>query len=81
MLQPNEDTLGALRPGERAVIVALDAGRALYLRLTALGLSTGKTVRVMRRARFGGTYHVRVGTTELMLRVPDACRVRVRRLP
>ena len=81
MLQRDEDTLGALRPGERAVIVALDAGRALHLRLTALGLSAGKTVRVMRRARFGGTYHVRVGTTELMLRVPDACRVRVRRLP
>ena len=81
MSQSNEDTLGALRPGERAIIVALNAGRALCLRLTALGLSAGKTVRVMRRARFGGTYHVRVGTTELMLRVPDACRVRVRRLP
>ena len=81
MPQSDEDTLGRLRPGERAVIVSLDAGRALYLRLTALGLSAGKTVCVMRRARFGGTYHVRVGTTELMLRVPDACRVRVRRLP
>lgn len=81
MPQSDKETLGRLLPGERAVIVALDAGRALSLRLTALGLSAGKTVRVMRRARFGGTYHVRVGTTELMLRVPDACRVRVRRLP
>ena len=71
-------TLDVLRPGESGIIHALDAGQALYHRLAALGLRAGKTVRLIRRARFGGPFHVRVGTTDLMLRAPDARRVQVR---
>lgn len=72
-------TLDALRIGESAVILALDAGQVLRHRLAALGLRAGKTVRLIRRARFGGPFHVRVGTTDLMLRAPDARRVQVRK--
>ncbi len=74
-------TLDALRAGERATILALDAGQALYHRLAALGLRAGKTVHMIRRARFGGPFHVRVGTTDLMLRAPDARRIQVRVAP
>ncbi|HKI64571.1 MAG TPA: FeoA family protein [Burkholderiales bacterium] len=70
-------TLAALRPGDCATILALDAGQALYHRLAALGLRAGKTVRMIRRARFGGPFHIRVGTTDLMLRIPDARRIQV----
>ena len=73
-------TLDALSPGDSATILTLDAGQALYHRLSALGLRAGKTVRLIRRARFGGPFHVRVGTTDLMLRAPDAHRVQVRKV-
>jgi len=72
-------TLAALTPGDSATILSLDAGQALRHRLSALGLRAGKTVRLIRRARFGGPYHIRVGTTDLMLRIPDARRIQVRK--
>jgi len=72
-------TLAALAPGECATILALHAGDALHHRLSALGLRAGKTVRLIRRARFGGPFHIRVGTTDLMLRIPDARRIQVRK--
>ena len=79
MLPAPVQTLAALSPGDRATILALDAGQALYHRLAALGLRAGKTVYLIRRARFGGPFHIRVGTTDLMLRIPDAHRVQVRK--
>ncbi|HVC11573.1 MAG TPA: FeoA family protein [Burkholderiales bacterium] len=80
MLSTSSQTLDALEPGDCATILALDAGQqGLYHRLAALGLRAGKTVHLIRRARFGGPFHIRVGTTDLMLRVPDARRIRVRK--
>jgi ferrous iron transport protein A len=72
-------TLDALGAGESGIILALDAGQSLAHRLAALGLRVGKTVRLIRRARFGGPFHIRVGTTDLMLRIPDARRIQVRK--
>jgi ferrous iron transport protein A len=80
MPDPHPQTLAALSPGDCATILELDAGQALRHRLAALGLRAGRTVSLIRRARFGGPFHVRVGTTDLMIRVPDARRVRVRRV-
>lgn len=68
-------TLDRLDPGESAIIRALDAGEELDQRMVALGLRVGNSVRLLRRARFGGPLHVRVGTTELMLRTREACCV------
>jgi ferrous iron transport protein A len=79
MTPARHQTLANLTPGDSATILALDAGHALHHRLTALGLRAGKTVRLIRRARFGGPYHIRVGTTDLMLRIPDARRIQVRK--
>jgi ferrous iron transport protein A len=70
-------TLNRLGPGECATILALDAGEELHQRLVALGLGIGNSVRLLRRARFGGPLHVRVGSTELMLRVREACCIRI----
>ena len=79
MSTPPAATLDLLRAGECGVILALDAGQSLGHRLAALGLRAGKTVRLIRRARFGGPFHIRVGTTDLMLRIPDARRIQVRK--
>jgi len=69
---PASLTLNRLAPGEFGTIHSLDAGEELVQRLIALGLRVGKSVRLLRRAGFGGPLHVRVGTTELMLRIREA---------
>ncbi len=70
-------TLDTLHPGESATILALNAEEELYHRLAALGVRVGKRVQMLRRARFAGPLHIRVGTTDLMLRVSEACRIQV----
>ena len=72
--------LGALRPGDSATVVALDVSEDLYHRLAALGVRVGKTVRLLRRGRFSGPLHIRIGTTDLMLRACEARAIRVRPL-
>jgi len=73
-------TLGTLRPGEAATVLALDVSEELYHRLAALGVRVGKRVQVLRRARFSGPLHIRIGTTDLMLRACEAGGIRVRPL-
>lgn len=73
----NTHTLNRLDPGESGTILALEAGAELDQRLMALGLRIGKSVRLLRRARFGGPLHIRVGTTELMLRTREALCIRL----
>jgi ferrous iron transport protein A len=72
-----EPTLNRLVPGQCGTILALDAAEELHQRLVALGLGIGNSVRLLRRARFGGPLHVRVGCTELMLRVREAACIRI----
>lgn len=72
-------TLSALRAGESATVLALRVSDDLYRRLAALGLRVGKQVQVLRRARFSGPLHVRIGTTDLMLRACEARCIEVRR--
>ena len=79
MKTPQPNTLDTLRPGETGTILALHASTELYRRLAALGLRVGKHVRILRRGRFAGPLHIRVGTTDLMLRTSDACCIQVQR--
>jgi ferrous iron transport protein A len=72
-----QSTLETLRPRQNATILSVEAGEALYHRLAALGLRIGKQVCVLRRAPFGGPIQIRVGMTEIMLRVTEARCVRV----
>lgn len=81
MKTTHSDTLDTLRPGETGTILALHAGAELYRRLAALGLRVGKHVRILRRGRFAGPLHIRVGTTDLMLRTSDASCIQVQRSP
>lgn len=64
--------LTALQPGSQAAIAAIHAGEALHHRLAALGFRIGKQVQVMRQAAFQGPLHVRVGSTDIIIRRSDA---------
>ena len=63
--------------GQAASIQAMSVSAELHARLSALGLQPGKLVEVIRRAAMGGPLHVRVGTTEVMLRRREAARILV----
>ena len=68
-------TLDHLQVGEQGKIVAIQADTELKQRLAALGLRMGCTFHVLRKAGFGGPVHVRVGTTEVIMRLNEAKRI------
>ena len=61
-----------------ATILALHAEAALERRLLALGLRPGQAVHLLRRGLMNGPLHIRVGTTELMLRRQEAQHIDIR---
>jgi ferrous iron transport protein A len=69
--------LGQLLPGQSATISGIQAEEALQQRLRALGFRTSRQVQMIRRAAFCGPLHVRVGTTEVMLRHHDAKEIKI----
>jgi Fe2+ transport system protein FeoA len=74
-------TLAKLRPGEAATITGLHFDEALNARLAALGFRIGKRIDMIRRARFAGPLHVRIGSTDIMLRSKEARQIDVTQLP
>ncbi len=69
--------LNRLAPGEQGTIRAVHAEERLQRRLAALGIRAGRPVLLLRRARFGGPLHLRIGSTEVMLRPAEAERIDV----
>jgi ferrous iron transport protein A len=69
--------LNSLPSGSSAFITEVKAETALERRLLALGFRAGQQVHMIRKAMFSGPIHVRVGTTEIMLRRADACSIQV----
>ncbi|HEX5392976.1 MAG TPA: FeoA family protein [Rhodocyclaceae bacterium] len=70
--------LTSLQPGRQAAICAIHAGEALHHRLSALGLRVGKQIQVMRQGAFQGPLHVRVGSTDIIIRRSDAACIELR---
>jgi ferrous iron transport protein A len=70
--------LTALPPGRQASICAIHAGEALHHRLSALGFRIGKEIQVLRQAAFHGPLHVRIGTTDIIIRRNDAACIELR---
>jgi ferrous iron transport protein A len=70
-------SLNQVLAGHTATITEIHASEYLRHRMTALGLRRGRRVLVIRRARYEGPLHVRVGMTEVMLRRADAATVEV----
>ncbi|MFA7350250.1 MAG: FeoA family protein [Methylotenera sp.] len=69
--------LSQLKTGQNAIISAIEAEESLFHRLSALGFRVGKPLRIIRRANFNGPLHVRLGTTDIILRMVDATRIHV----
>ncbi|MDD2933057.1 MAG: ferrous iron transport protein A [Methylotenera sp.] len=69
--------LSQLKTGQNAIISAIEAEESLFHRLSALGFRVGKPLRIVRRANFNGPLHVRLGTTDIILRLVDATRIHV----
>lgn len=61
-----------LQPGENARIAKIDAEESLHQRLSALGFRVGKQLELVRKASFNGPLHVRLGTTDVILRLAEA---------
>lgn len=71
-MKPENHLLSDLIPGQEAVISAVHADEALHHRLAALGFRIGNRVQLMRRGRWAGPLHVRLGATDVMLRLTEA---------
>jgi Fe2+ transport system protein FeoA len=73
----NTIELSTLKPGESATIASVHADRGLSYRFAALGFRVGKRIEVVRQAKFSGPLHVRIGTTDVMLRRKEAEKITV----
>jgi ferrous iron transport protein A len=71
------DNLSRLRPGQSALIRSIHAEKAFHQRLLALGFRIGKRVELIRRARFSGPVHIRIGTTDVIMRRAEAWHIEV----
>lgn len=69
--------LSQLVIGQKALIAAIEAEESLFHRLSALGFRVGKPLSIMRRANFNGPLHVRLGTTDVILRSNEASHIRI----
>ncbi|OLP17709.1 ferrous iron transport protein A [Leptolyngbya sp. 'hensonii'] len=69
--------LAVLKPGQVAIISKLNTSHGLHQRLLALGFRSGRQITMLRRSWFSGPLHVRIGTTEVMLRQRDAQKVEI----
>jgi ferrous iron transport protein A len=65
-------SLNSLTPGQYGIIGTIRADEFLTKRLAALGFRIGKKVELIRRASFNGPVHVRIGTTDVILRSREA---------
>ncbi|MEQ1914869.1 MAG: FeoA family protein [Sideroxydans sp.] len=70
--------LSSLAIGTVATITDIHTDDALRQRLQALGFRMGKPIEIIRKARFNGPVQVRVGTTDVMLRLSEAAKIEVR---
>lgn len=75
---PNaEHSLASMLPGEEAQVVAVHAEEALHHRLAAMGFRAGRALQLVRRGAFQGPLHVRVGSTDVIIRRRDARAIEI----
>jgi ferrous iron transport protein A len=69
--------LPSLPTGVLAAITSVQAEELLGQRLQALGFRVGQPISIVRRSWWSGPLHVRLGTTELIVRRRDAQAIQV----
>lgn len=70
--------LSSLNIGQQALITAIEVDEALFHRLTALGFRVGKQLCIIRRGIFNGPLHIRLGTTDIILRKREALQIKIK---
>jgi len=75
---PDSRRLSELAAGQHASVTAVHSAEGLAQRLSALGFRAGKTLRVMRRGSLSGPVQVRLGTTDVILRLSEAAQIEVK---
>jgi len=68
-------TLKQLLVGQSGVIKTLTNNTQFNDRLKALGVKKDNTVEIIRQAKFDGPFHLKIGTTEFMLRSDIAAQI------
>lgn len=78
-MQSNNSTLrlSELALGQSAQVVAVHCAESLAQRLSALGFRAGKPLQVLRAGKLAGPLHVRLGTTDVILRRSEAAQIEV----
>jgi ferrous iron transport protein A len=71
--------LNELLPGDDATVAAVGGDAPLRQRLAALGLRPGRPLTLVRRGALKGPLHVRLGTTDVILRRRQAHAILVHR--
>jgi ferrous iron transport protein A len=71
--------LNELLPGDDATVAAVEGDAPLRQRLAALGVRPGRPLRLVRRGALTGPLHVRLGTTDVILRRRHAHAILVQR--
>jgi ferrous iron transport protein A len=69
--------LSDLALGQGAQVVAIHCADSLAQRLSALGFRAGKPLQLMRAGKLAGPLHVRLGTTDVILRRSEAAQIEV----
>lgn len=70
--------LNVLKPGDTAIIDLIRADQGLHQRLNALGFRPGKRLEVIRQAAFNGPLQIRIGSTDVIIRLQDAQAISIR---
>ena len=69
--------LSQLAAGQHASVKRVHSAENLAQRLSALGFRAGKPLQVMRRGALSGPLQVRLGTTDVILRLSEAAQIEV----
>jgi len=72
MIQPTT-SVTTLRSGEKGTVASIAGDH----RLNGLGVRINKTIEVIRRGPLNGPLHIRLGTTDIMMRAVDAACIQV----
>lgn len=64
--------LSDLEPGETGIIDCLHFDDDYRERIYGMGLRCNHKVHCLRKAPFGGPIHIKIGSTELFLRLKEA---------
>jgi len=70
-------TLKQLLAGQTGVIKSLTENDLFNDRLVALGLKKNSIIELIRQAKFNGPFHLKIGTTEFMLRPSIAEQIQI----